>query len=149
VGVLFLLDGLALGRKDDAGDNWIMRAIKEKKENVVRALSLKASEYDSRDLTGVTPLMAVAKYGSSNLLKFWLDRQAYGELNQTDHAGNTALHFAIETGSTEKVLSILVRGALVGIQNNANETPRELLRHHRSKYSKDDYRLQRRMLKGK
>ena len=46
-------------------------------------------------------------------------------VNQRDRCGNTPLHYAVKYWPDDTVISLLILGANVGIENNEGETPLE------------------------
>merc|ERR1711874_668820 len=76
-----------------------------------------------------SPLHDAAKRGNTELLKECLDNKI--PVNQTDPAGNTALHWASRAGELDCVLLLLSVGQIsINKTNKLGDTPAILAAHH-------------------
>jgi len=76
-----------------------------------------------------SPLHDAAKRGNTELLKECLDNKI--PVNQTDPAGNTALHWAARAGELDCVMLLLSVGQIgINKTNKLGDTPAILAAHH-------------------
>ena len=79
------------------------------------------AEVESRDANGVTPLIAAAKSGSSEIVRLLLDSGA--NPHAADAEGITALMRASERGHLEIARQLLAKGADPNITDALGRTP--------------------------
>lgn len=75
---------------------------------------------------GNTPLHLAAMHDRLNILKFLLEQESVC-INKTDNQGKTALHWAVQSGSSKCVYWLLVFGADAKMRNGAGKSPYDLI----------------------
>ena len=84
----------------------------------------------AKNITGMTPLHMASRGGNlqgvAALLKIY--RGDKSNINETDKAGNTPLHYATQTGKKELVERLLQAGADSRLRNGKDETAQDIAR---------------------
>ena len=92
------------------------------RDNIVKLLLSKNACVDSKDRFGTTPLLITAQSNNITVAK-WLLQHGADSSNQDDYL-KTALHYAVENGSTEFAIALVERRkSLIHAKDEDNQTP--------------------------
>lgn len=116
-----LLDmGADVNRQDHAGSTPLMAAVDSRNEATVRLLLDHGADMHRKNLDLVTPLHRALLAGKTPAS--WLVHS--GTIEDVDDLGNTALHIAVQIGSTIEVLQhCLISGIAIEAKNVYGNTP--------------------------
>lgn len=113
---IFQVDIIATLEDKDARKSMLMTATKEGYIKIVRILSDKNTDINTKDEKGWTVLMASAKKGYIKAVKALLNKGA--DVNAKSNEGMTALMMAAKKGHTAIVLNLLNKGAEANAKSN-------------------------------
>ena len=109
------------------GSTVLMHAVAGANTRVVKALVLANADVSRRDRTGRNAIMHAARQSNAFVLdELLLAEGARSTIDETDSAGNTALHHAAEAGSVRCAEVIIKAGATAGIANKRGQTALDL-----------------------
>lgn len=122
---LLLQNGAKVNTQNTWGGTALQWACDAGTVELVQGLLKAGAKPDLADHDGLSPLMAAANYEGANFLQIvQLLIQSKATVNQTNKAGDTALHFASGNNfKPDNVLALLKSGAKVDAMNNLGETP--------------------------
>jgi ankyrin repeat domain-containing protein 50 len=106
----------AMGRRDFIG----LGHNSCKHEAVAQFLLQNGAEVDSRDDTGITPLMYAAKAGHVAPIQLLIEAKA--NIDIQDNNGNAPLHWAAADGQEEAVQLLILRGAKLNVIDAAGKS---------------------------
>lgn len=112
-------------QKDDDGNNFLMRTIKDNNGLSVYLLSVSNLDFNlnAPNFEGERILHTAIQTGNKDALAILLREGKNVDLHQTDHKKNTALHIAAKCRNLEVVKSLLVKGfTLVDAKTEEGQT---------------------------
>jgi ankyrin repeat protein len=98
-------------------------AVQEGHEAVVAFLLRQGAHAINGDSNGMTPLMTAAVMGYVGIAQWLLELKEGQGLDERDHEGKTALHWAVRGGHPEAAALLLRNGAGASIRDNEGRTP--------------------------
>ncbi|MEO8402378.1 MAG: ankyrin repeat domain-containing protein [Gammaproteobacteria bacterium] len=94
----------------------VMRCLVEEMGVIIKA----------KDDQGRTVLHLAAIYKRASIVTYLTSTFDFAAINKQDNAGKTALHYAVENGSEEIVLTLLLRGAKLAIKDKEGKRAEDL-----------------------
>ncbi|RSL39934.1 hypothetical protein CEP53_013703 [Fusarium sp. AF-6] len=114
----------AINELDGDGGAPIHEAVTFNNIEALKDLIKLKADINQRDWEGVTPLMLTQIWRHPDMARMLLEyKGCRRRINQQDDQGNTALHWAANSGSPEGVRMLLEAGASVKKRSNVGDTP--------------------------
>ena len=130
VEILASRNGIDLENGDGKNHSPLCIAVMNGHLKVFTRLFDRGADPYAKNITGMTPLHMASRGGNlqgvAALLKIY--RGDKSNINETDKAGNTPLHYATQTGKKELVERLLQAGADSRLRNGKDETAQDIAR---------------------
>jgi ankyrin repeat protein len=127
LGVVQLLvqhtEGQGLDATDEDGRTALHWAVKKGHEAVMAFLLSQGAQATIADTCGMTPFMSAAAGGHVSMAQMLLELQGGQGIDERDHEGKTALHFAVQGGHAEAAAWLLRNGAGASIRDRYGRAP--------------------------
>lgn len=124
----FLQNGADPSLKDNEGWNLLHCASQGGNPVIIELVVGHVPSIDSENNRGITPLMAAARLGKVQAVKFLLEKGASPSLE--DNSGWNSLHWASWGGNTAVIEKILFCGVDIESKGKEGSTPRMIAQRH-------------------